>query len=333
MRSALALRTSIVTAALAGAMLIPAAGSAFAAPVTAAPVTAAAAAPQTAAAADNDRYEGEVHPIGQGMVAVLRNKAEEGPEAWIRYVGYEWKPGDNYMVSVVSKLDRNKLSDKIGDVRLELTEAESAKPVLVVTRAGVAKSYPLPAGKPASYCRVGPKDEALGAGVRADLYMGEYGPEAYLFNSGDDRGFALLDRATPSLPDSAGIIVRIVNPSGAAPVLEWKTQGGSDALGRASFPVLPKDCKAKYEVADSKPVEKPVAKPTPKPTPTTAQPKAQTAGQTTVVPKGSVAAGAEIAAEDGDDTTTAAAGAGLVAIFAGLGTALMVRARRNRDHG
>ncbi|MGW6692080.1 hypothetical protein [Streptomyces sp. NPDC054961] len=75
----------------------------------------------------------------------------------------------------------------------------------------------------------------------------------------------------------------------------------------------------------------PSAKPTPQPSATPAAAKPQTAGQTSVVPKGSVAAGAEIAADD--TTTTAAVGAGLVAIFAGLGTALMIRARRARDHG
>ncbi|WP_328927298.1 hypothetical protein OG429_23860 [Streptomyces sp. NBC_00190] len=323
MRTALVLRTSIVTAALAGAMLLPAAGAAFAA---------SAAAPQAAAASDDSRYEGEVHAIGQGLVAVLRNK-EEGPEAWIRWVGPEWKPGDPYLVSVVAKLDRTRTSDKVGDVYLELTEAESAKPVLVVTRGGVAKSYPLPAGQAAAECRVGPKQESLGAGVSAYLYFGEYGPEAYLFHSGDDRGFARLDRDNPALPDAQGIIVRIVNPSGAAPVLEWKTQGGADApFGRTSFPAFPKGCKPKYTFANDKTVEP--STPAPKPSATASTPagkKAQTTGQTTVVPKGPVAAGAELPVETAagtGNTATMAAGAGLIAAFGALGASVVLRRRR-----
>ncbi|MGW0750351.1 hypothetical protein [Streptomyces sp. NPDC002587] len=326
-----ALRTSIVTVALVGAMLVPVSGAAFAAPVTAAPVTAVL---RASAASDDSRYEGEVHAIGQGMVAVLRNK-EEGPEAWIRWVGHEWKPGDPYLVSVVAKLDRTRTSDKVGDVHLELTEAESAEPVLVVTRGGVATSYPLPAGKAAADCRVGPKREALGAGVHTYLYFGEYGPEAYLFHSGDDRGFAVLDRDNPALPDTQGIVVRIVNPSGAAPVLEWKTQGGADApFGRTSFPAFPKGCKPKYTFTDDKTVEP--GAPAPKPSATASNPagkKAQTTGQTTVVPKGPVAAGAELPVEtaaDTDNTTTVAAGAGLIAILGALGARLALRRRRTQ---
>ncbi|MGW7434803.1 hypothetical protein [Streptomyces sp. NPDC054849] len=314
MRTALALRTSIVTAALAGAMLIPAAGSAFAAPAT--------AAPHAVAASENDRYEGEPVYIGEGLVAVLRNKVE-GPEAWIRVVGPHWKPGDTYMVRVVTKLDRTLPHDTANGLSLELTKAATAHPVLVVTaKNGSTKSYPLPAGQASTDCRVGPKGQPMGAGVRAELYVTENGPKAVLFRSGDDRGWTTLDRTHPALPGSEGITARIVNPAGATPVLEWKTQGGNSGTGRAPFPAFPQGCKPSYEFTDAEPPVKPTA-----PAPV----KPQTAGQTTVVPKGPVAAGAELPVEtpaDADNTATLTAGAALVAAFGALGASVHLRRRR-----
>ncbi|WP_405831727.1 MULTISPECIES: hypothetical protein [unclassified Streptomyces] len=315
-----ALRTSIVTVALAGAMLVPAAGAAFAAPATA---------PQSAAASDNSRYEGKPVYIGEGLVAVLRNKSE-GPEAWIREVGPDWKPGDTYMVHVVTKLDRTQPHDKAKGLDLELTKAASAKPVLVVTAAdGTAKSYPLPAGEASTDCRVGPVGQDIGAGMSAELYVSELGPKVVLLEAGDGgRGFGQLDRTHPSLPESAGIIARIVNPSGAKPVFEWKTQGGNDTVGRVAFPAFPKGCKPSYKFTDDKPVTKPT---TPAPTSTPAPVKPQTAGQTSVVPKGPVAAGAELPVEtaaDTADTATMTAGAALIAAFGALAASVVLRRRR-----
>ncbi|MFJ9544638.1 hypothetical protein [Streptomyces erythrochromogenes] len=316
-----ALRTSVVTVALAGAMLVPAAGAAFAA---------AAAAPQSASApaSDNSRYEGEPVYIGEGLVAVLRNKAE-GPEAWIREVGPQWKPGDTYMVRVVTKLDRTLPHDQAKGLDLELTHAASARPVLVVTAAdGRATSYPLPAGEASTDCRVGPVGQEMGAGMKAELYLSELGPKVLLFEAGDGgRGFAQLDRTHPSLPESAGIIARIVNPSSARPVFEWKTQGGNDTVGRVAFPAFPQGCKPSYAFTDDKPVTKPT---TPSPASTPAPVKPQTAGQTSVVPKGPVAAGAELpakAAADTVDTATMTAGAALIAAFGALAASVVLRRR------
>ncbi|MFD5143851.1 hypothetical protein [Streptomyces sp. NPDC058401] len=325
----LVLRTSTVTAALAGAMLVPAAaGAAFAAPVTATPQMAAVAAPAAVAATDNSRYEGKAVYIGEGLVAVLRNKVE-GPEAWIREVGPKWKPGDDYLSArVVVVIDRGAPASEVYGLTAKLTNPSTTHPVLVVTtKAGVAKSYPLPAGKAGSECRVGPKNQPLGAGVRADLYFGSNGPEVFLFEGGDDRGFARLEINEPSLPESQGIIVRILNPRGAAPVLEWKTQGGAGApFGRASFPKLPKGCKPNYELSETKPAPKPTA-------PAPAKPKPQTV----VVPKGPVAAGAELGTEAGEGAgagaPVAVAGAGVLAAAAVLGAAFAVRSRRARSRG
>ncbi|MFI5760003.1 hypothetical protein ACIA8F_03565 [Streptomyces sp. NPDC051563] len=317
----LVLRTSTVTAALAGSMLIPAAaGAAFAAPVTAAPQAAAAAAPAAATASDNSRYEGKAVYIGEGLVAVLRNEVE-GPEAWIRSVGTGWKPGDNYMFRVVTMLDRSGPADKAEGLSLELTKAASAHPVLVVTaKDGSTKSYPLPAGQASTDCRVGPVGQPLGAGERAELYLTEKGPRVVLFHSGDGRGWTTLDRTTPSLPASAGIIARILNPSSATPVLEWKTQGGGTPFGRAAFPAFPKGCKTSYVFTKAAPTTP--AKPQPKP-------------QTVVVPKGPVAAGTEPGTEAGSGAPApvAVAGVGVLSAAALLGAAFAVRARRARSRG
>ncbi|WP_330298224.1 hypothetical protein [Streptomyces sp. NBC_00503] len=428
MRSALALRTAIVTAAVAGTLLAPAATSAFA----------AATAPQTALAAAatsvNGRYEGTPVYIGEGLVAVLRNKAE-GPEAWIRYVGTDWKPGDVYMVRVMDKLDRTHTSAVVSGLELKLTKADTAVPVLTVTTAGVTKSYPLPAGEattPAS-CVSPVKTVKLGEYRSADLTMSPQGPKAFVHNLEGDPAPLTLDRTHPKGPDAdtlrienpsgAAPVLRwkyqagdpaksasfpalpkgckaeypvkddepttpadkcvseikqvqvgnylyadltmspqgpkafvhdtesesdpwtvtltrtnptgtpqyylhIANASGAAPVMEWKTQGGDSPVFKASFPALPKGCKAAYEVHDDA-----APKPTPAATPAaSSNVSTQTKGQTTVVPQGAVAAGAEIpvaTVADTDDTTTLAAGAGLLAIFAALGTVALRRRRSN----
>ncbi|MFD7559998.1 hypothetical protein ACFV9E_36510, partial [Streptomyces sp. NPDC059835] len=309
MRSALALRTSIVTAVAAGMLLAPAAGAAFAA-------TSQAPNSTVAAAGDNSRYEGQPVYIGEGLVAVLRNKAE-GPEAWIRAVGTDWKPGDEYMTRVLSLLNRKQTTATVNGHRLELLNATTANPVLKVTHGATSKSYPLPKGEavPTTSCVSDVKKVQVGAGMTADLTMSPKGPKAVMHDADPASDWSkTLDRAHPKGSDD--YYLRIVNPSGAKPVFEWKTQGGVGVpVGKTSFPALPKGCKLDYKV-----VEEGSQAPAPKPsttatTPATtpAAPKAQTAGQTKVVPQGPVAAGAELPVEtvaDSDDTATMAAGAG-----------------------
>ncbi|WP_329197735.1 MULTISPECIES: hypothetical protein [unclassified Streptomyces] len=334
MRSAL--RTSIVTAALAGALLAPAA-TALAAP---APQTTAGAA-ATGSVSDDDRYAGEPVYIGEGLVAVLRNKAE-GPEAWIRAVGPDWKPGDDYMVRVVAVVDRTHPALTADGLQLKLTKADTAAPVLVVTTDGVAKSYPLPKGRTGPVCGTEAKQVALGGAFFADVSMSTAGPEVTIRTDVTDN-WRHLDRTFPALPASDGIIARIVNPSGAAPTFEWKAQGGDTPLGHTSFPALPKGCKPDYKVTEDRGADEPAPKPTPsttataaaKPaTPVSVKPvadvKPQTGAQTSVVPQGGVAAGAEIAAEDTGSTTTAALGAGLAAVLAAIGAAFLIRRRAQR---
>ncbi|MFI5666911.1 hypothetical protein [Streptomyces sp. NPDC051704] len=265
MRSSL--RTAIVTAALAGALLAPAASAVAASAVAATAIAATAPqpVPSTGAAVaspdDDGRYEGRPVYVGNGMVAVLRNGAE-GPEAWIRYVGDRWKPGDTYMTHVVGLVTRGQTTAEAYGASFELTKAETTAPVLVVTTKGVAASYPLPEGKAGRVCSA-EKPQNIGAGMSARLFMSPDGPRAELWVAGEDTAWGLLDRSHPSLPESAGIIARIVDPGGAAPGFEWKTQGGGTPLGRTSFPALPKGCKPDHEATEGRATDKPAPKPAP----------------------------------------------------------------------
>lgn len=127
-----ALRTALATAVVAGVALTPvvAATTALAAP------SVSKAASSDAPAAKNDRYSGTPVYIGKGYVAVLRNHSSDGgPEAWIRAVGPNWKPGDDYMVKVVAELDRTKLSAVVDGISLYL-ERGGDVPQLVVSGKG-----------------------------------------------------------------------------------------------------------------------------------------------------------------------------------------------------
>ncbi|MCX4780613.1 hypothetical protein [Streptomyces sp. NBC_01264] len=308
-----ALRTSIVTAALAGALLAPAAGAAFAAPA------APAATSTKAGASPVQKID-----IGDNLIAFVSNTVKEGPRAVIHVV----EDGATRPKPLVS-LDRSHTKEKIQGTLFALTHLESATPLLVVaTDGGTEKSFPLPKGEPGVDCRSGLKKVDMGAGVMAELRVAEYGPVATLRTAGDgDAPWATLSRKEPSLPQSAGIIARIVNPSSATPVFEWKTQGGDMPMGRTSFPAFPKGCKPDYEFTnDTKPVT-----PKPKPSASASTPagnKPKPAGQTSVVPKGGVAAGAVVPAEGTSDTATVAAGVGLVAAFGALGASAVLRRRR-----
>uniref|UniRef100_A0AAU2JQK6 Gram-positive cocci surface proteins LPxTG domain-containing protein n=1 Tax=Streptomyces sp. NBC_00049 TaxID=2903617 RepID=A0AAU2JQK6_9ACTN len=318
-----AVRTAIATAVLAGALLAPA-GAAF------------AAAPQGAVAASSsvpDRQAGTPVSIDKGVVAVLRNKSE-GPEAWIRAVSADWKPGDDYSGKVLAVLDNEHRSATVGALKLALVEGGTVHiEDLVVTKDGKSTSYRLPKGQ-GPECMSEAVVQQLGAGVEAQLTMSPGGPTAELRSAGAEEAWKTLNRADPSLPASDGIIARILNASSAEPVFEWKTQGGGMPFGHANFPKLPKGCTFDYTfqkpTEKPQPETKPETKPSPKPsvTPTTAAPKPQTAGQTSVVPKGGVAAGAEIAAEDTGASTAAVAGTGLAASLAALGGFVLLRRRR-----
>ncbi|MEW2139901.1 hypothetical protein AB0892_25505 [Streptomyces sp. NPDC005409] len=324
-----ALRASLATAVLAGALLAPAAGAAYAATST----LTATAAPQSAPVApetDPDRFTGTPVYIGEGLVAVLRNQAE-GPEAWIRAVGPDWKPGDHYMFRVLATLSRMNLTQTVNGLELELVKGNTTAPVLTVTEDGATRSFPLPVagggGDQGAACVSGTVRLSLGGGLLGDLRTTPDGPEVQLVDGATGNAYKQLTRTSPALEKGDRTGARIVNPHSAEPQLRYDTPGGQSPVETARFPVLPEGCRFTYTFKDEVPAAQPTAEPTAEPTASTSAPKAQTAGQTAVVPRGGVAAGAELPAEDRDDTTTALAGTGLVAIFAGLGAALLLRRR------
>ncbi|MFE4260102.1 hypothetical protein [Streptomyces sp. NPDC056883] len=121
-----ALRTSIVTAALAGALLAPAA-SAIAAPsaqaVTAVTSASVLSADTSANTSPDDRYDGDTVLVAKGRIAVLRNGAE-GPEVWIRAVSPDWKPGDGWAGRVLAKLDPTHKRAVIEGIEYDLRKVE-----------------------------------------------------------------------------------------------------------------------------------------------------------------------------------------------------------------
>ncbi|MFD3533963.1 hypothetical protein [Streptomyces sp. NPDC058664] len=153
----------------------------------------------------------------------------------------------------------------------------------------------------------------IGAGTGAKLIMSPQGPKAKIITAGDNKLIGTLDRAHPALPKSAGIVARIVNPYTATPSLYTKVEGGTAKGATHAFPKLPKGCKLA-------PVKSATVGNGTGGTGVTVH-----AGQTSVIPQGGVAAGAEFGAE-GDSTALVAAGAGAASLAAaGLGFVVLRR--------
>ncbi|MFD4320022.1 hypothetical protein [Streptomyces sp. NPDC058548] len=161
----------------------------------------------------------------------------------------------------------------------------------------------------------------IGAGTKAELFMTRQGPLAE-FSTADDNGkdqvFAMVDRAHPSLPKSVGIVGRIIDPKSATPSLYTQVEGGPDAKGAThAFPKLPKGCT--FETVPGG-----TSNGTAGTGAGTGTGITTNTGQTSVIPKGAVAAGAELGTED-DGTALLAAGAGASLAAAGLGFVVLRR--------
>lgn len=143
------------------------------------------------------------------------------------------------------------------------------------------------------------------------------GPTAVLKDA-KGRTVAKVDRAHPL--DSANGL-RIERGDTLTPRFGQRTQGGDMPYRWNDFPKLPKDC-------GKKPAPTHSATPAPTTGTGTGTGTGTQGGQTTVVPKGGVAAGAEFGSvEQGNDTALLASGAGAAVVVAGLGfTALRRRA-------
>ncbi|MFB6631411.1 hypothetical protein ACFCWY_16040 [Streptomyces sp. NPDC056362] len=147
----------------------------------------------------------------------------------------------------------------------------------------------------------------------------EKGPKAVLKDEAG-RPVATVDRAHPA---DTGMGLTLKGADTVTPQLGQRTQGGDTPYAWTAFPKLPKGCEKD-------------ATPTPAPSVTTPASSGGTGitvnngGQTSVVPKGGVAAGAEFAAE-GDSTALIAVGAGAASLAAaGLGFVVLRRRAAGR---
>ncbi|MEU3693453.1 hypothetical protein [Streptomyces narbonensis] len=168
----------------------------------------------------------------------------------------------------------------------------------------------------------------IGAGTEAELTMSPNGPKAVLRDMGSDKQvYRALDRTYPSLPKSAGIVARIDNPFSATPTLYTKVEGGTAKGATHAFPAMPKGCKLN-PVKGASGTNGNTGTGTGTGTNGNTGTTVNTGGQTSVVPRGGVAAGAELGTESSASSTALyATGAG-AASLAAAGLGFMVLRRR-----
>ncbi|MER7307357.1 hypothetical protein E5082_15475 [Streptomyces griseoluteus] len=151
---------------------------------------------------------------------------------------------------------------------------------------------------------------SIGAGTEALVTISPTGPSVQFQGAGETRLLPYsLDRLHPKLPASAGFQAEILDPNSTHPRLRTNMEGGGHPATVQDFPRLPSGCSFLY--------------------PTTSTGSAggsatgtTSANQTTVVPKGSVAAGYEstgtgnapVLMAVGGAAATGAAGIGFVVL-------------------
>ncbi|MER7725335.1 hypothetical protein [Streptomyces sp. NPDC096323] len=185
--------------------------------------------------------------------------------------------------------------------------------------------------------------KSIGAGTLAELSTGPSGPSV-VFQGSDGKVVGQLSRLHPKLPASAGFLGEIINPSSTAPQLRTNMEGGGHPASVTDFPKLPKGCSFTYTTTSGTGSSANGSSGTGSSangssgTGSSANGTSGTGSsangssangtetqtsQTSVVPKGSVAAGAEIE-QNGSPVLIAVGGAAAVGA-AGLGFVLMRR--------
>ncbi|MER8030967.1 hypothetical protein ABTZ78_18635 [Streptomyces bauhiniae] len=154
----------------------------------------------------------------------------------------------------------------------------------------------------------------IGAGTEALMTISPSGPSVEFQGAGDTKLLPYtLNRLHPKLPASAGFLAEILDPTSTHPRLRTNMEGGGHPATVQDFPQLPKGCSFTY--------------------PTTSTGSAGSTGtttsntstnQTTVVPKGSVAAGYE-STESGNAPVLMAVGGAAAAGAAGIGFVVLRR--------
>ncbi|WP_329448439.1 hypothetical protein OG906_35775 (plasmid) [Streptomyces sp. NBC_01426] len=169
-------------------------------------------------------------------------------------------------------------------------------------------------------------------GISLQLSNGTSGPVAQLIDTKTARTLTTLTTTNPTGLAGGARIKNSDDPK--TPQFQMRVIGGQIPWEGVSFPKPPTDCTT--NPTTTKPAAKPTAatKPTPAATPAKATPALSThnAAQTSVLPKGGVAAGAEIAPENtGNNTALIAGGASTLTLGAAAAGFIALR-RRTTQH-
>ncbi|OWA03542.1 hypothetical protein B9W62_24820 [Streptomyces sp. CS113] len=217
-------------------------------------------------------------------------------------------PGQGPVTPVTSPAPTPSVTDAGSPGQGPVTPVTSPTPTPSVTDGGSDGQGPVTPVR----C-VATKTQNIGAGTAAVLSIGPSGPSVRFQGAGED-GYLpglFLDRAHPKLPASAGFLAEILQPSSSHPQLRTNMEGGGHPASVTAFPGLPEGCSFTY--------------------PTDESGQSGTSGQggavqTSVVPKGGVAAGYE-ASDGGDSPLVAIGGAAAAAGAAGLAFVALRRRR------
>ncbi|TDT40885.1 hypothetical protein EV562_102273 [Streptomyces sp. BK208] len=214
-------------------------------------------------------------------------------------------PGQGPVTPVTSPAPTPSVTDGGSDGQGPVTPVNSPAPKPSVTDGGSDGQGPVTPVR----CVV-TKRQNIGAGTAALLTIAPSGPSVLFQASGED-GYLpglSLDRTHPKLPASAGFLAEILGPDSRHPRLRTNMEGGGHPASVTSFPALPKGCAFTYRTDGS-------------------GTSGRSGGvQTSVVPKGGVAAGYEAADGDGS-SLVAVGGAAAAAGAAGLGFVALRRRR------
>ncbi|QBJ90957.1 hypothetical protein D0Z67_11985 [Streptomyces seoulensis] len=154
----------------------------------------------------------------------------------------------------------------------------------------------------------------IGAGTEALMTISPTGPSVEFRGAGETKLLPYtLTRLHPKLPASAGFEAEILGPNSTHPRLRTNMEGGGHPATIQDFPQLPKGCNPFYPTTSTGSAGS---------TGTTTTGHTST-NQTTVVPKGSVAAGYE--STQGSDAPVLMAVGGAAAGAAGLGFVVLRR--------
>ncbi|WP_432083445.1 hypothetical protein [Streptomyces sp. WAC 04229] len=155
------------------------------------------------------------------------------------------------------------------------------------------------------------KSTSIGAGVTAVLTISPSGPSVRFQGAGQEGPVSglSLSRTQPRLPESAGFLAEILNPDSTHPKLRTNMEGGGHPAMITAFPGLPQGCGFTYPAGGS------------------GQTGQGGGDQTSVIPKGGVAAGYE--ATDGGTSPLVTVGGAAAAVSAAGVAFVALRRRRS----